>query len=754
MSFCPACQRFGDWILSEDITSAIQKVACLERSEYESSIRSRLASIEYDQRGFPHHQSGSELKIAAQAGCPLCTLILSLILEASFDLDFENNKINPLQSQLLQEVEPGFCAPATTPSPGIHLDNETQASSINKERRSSNSSASTSSSSNKNNNDRSSSDGGTVGYLDFFVDWIFGKRYIFSSGVHGFKEYFPRLTYTVFSRYQKIPLEFYSTKPHKRNNPWISSTHLNIDPLSERSITMMKLWLQGCINGHKVCREYWKAESSRYIPARLLDVGLGRSTREVRLIETKEMVPFTTHEQALAGLQQLRYATLSHCWGNTSHFTTTKATLQQRKHGIPMDALNKTFADAVRFTRRMEVRYLWIDSLCIVQDSAEDWEQESSKMSSIYSNGIFNIAAVSAEHGDKGFLHRRPKPIRMIDIGTKAHDSNTAHQNGHLWIRPSIEIPPSYRDIQGNSPLDERAWCYQEEILAPRTFRFEKLQISFRCRVNQKYESYSRGQENNPPKTLGFFRQITEGRKVSEGHEKALDIWRDIVTEYSARHLTFSKDRLPAISGIASLMADSFDDQYLAGLWAKDMPAALCWSPGSGCGNRLEPFVAPTWSWASYSGRVKFPDICRHQAEDTVWSVSILGYNTHPVSDLYGQVKGGSLELEGDLLRLDIDEKSSLAVELRNCGTGTRFDMFMPDDNDEQVSFSECFGLLVGYRYNSEEKMNLWGPVVMVVQKIGSDEVYERIGCFESSRIGKYPGPWRGPYCSRTIRLR
>jgi hypothetical protein len=134
-----------------------------------------------------------------------------------------------------------------------------------------------------------------------------------------------------------------------------------------------------------------------------------------------------------------------------------------------------------------------------------------------------------------------------------------------------------------------------------------------------------------------------------------------------------------------------------------------------------------------------------------VWSVSILGYNTHPVSDLYGQVKGGSLELEGDLLRLDIDERSSLAVELRNCGTGTRFDMFMPDDNDEEVSFGECFGLLVGYRYNSDEKMNLWGPVVMVVQKIGSDEVYERIGCFESSRIGKYPGPWKGPYCERKI---
>jgi hypothetical protein len=120
------------------------------------------------------------------------------------------------------------------------------------------------------------------------------------------------------------------------------------------------------------------------------------------------------------------------------------------------------------------------------------------------------------------------------------------------------------------------------------------------------------------------------------------------------------------------------------------------------------------------------------------------------VSDLYGQVKGGSLELEGDLLRFDIDEKSSLSVEIKNCGTGTRFDQFMPDDNDEAVSFGECFGLLVGYRYGSEmEKMDLWRPVVLMIQKVGADEAYERIGCFESCRTGKFPGLWTGPRCER-----
>jgi Heterokaryon incompatibility protein (HET) len=539
MSFCLACQRFGDWILSDEIISAIQKVACLERSQYELHISSRIPSIQYNERGFPHHQSGSELKEAEQAGCPLCTLILSLILEEDFDLDFPNTKTSPPPIQPLQEMEPSSCASATAPSPRIpsvegseepfvnteqrksdsnmstnslgrdessskintvgHLDFfESHVPSISTERRNSNNSASSS------NSDGSSSDGGAVGYLDFFVEWIFGKRYIFSNGVHGHKEQFPRLTYTVFSRYENILLELYSTKTHKRDNPWISSTHLNIDPLSERSITMMKLWLEDCIRGHRICRDCWKGDSNQYLPARLLEIGLGRGTREVRLVETKEMVSITAREQGPAKDQQLRYATLSHCWGNTSHFTTTKATLQQRKHRIPMDAINRTFADAVRFTRRMEVQYLWIDSLCIIQDSAEDWEQESSKMSSIYSNGIFNIAAVAAEHGDKGFLHRRPNPIRVIDIGTIADNFSPTHQNRHLWIRSSVEIPPSYRAIQGDSPLDKRAWCYQEEILAPRTFRFEKRQISFRCRENQKYESYSKGQETCLLLSAGF----------------------------------------------------------------------------------------------------------------------------------------------------------------------------------------------------------------------------------------------------------
>ena len=101
------------------------------------------------------------------------------------------------------------------------------------------------------------------------------------------------------------------------------------------------------------------------------------------------------------------YTTLSHCWGKKRIVTTTKATLGQRKLEVQWPRLSRTFQDAINITRALGIRYIWIDSLCIIQDDKEDWERESAKMAEIYSCSYLNLAATGSADGDGGCFFNR-----------------------------------------------------------------------------------------------------------------------------------------------------------------------------------------------------------------------------------------------------------------------------------------------------------------------------------------------------------
>ncbi|KAF0320296.1 het domain-containing protein [Colletotrichum asianum] len=100
------------------------------------------------------------------------------------------------------------------------------------------------------------------------------------------------------------------------------------------------------------------------------------------------------------------YVALSHCWGPEQLHPpeTTWSNLRQRQECIDLTTLPSTFRDAVLVTRNLGVQYLWIDSLCIVQDDTADWQTESSKMAGYYSNAYLVISAAQAEDSTQGFL--------------------------------------------------------------------------------------------------------------------------------------------------------------------------------------------------------------------------------------------------------------------------------------------------------------------------------------------------------------
>jgi hypothetical protein len=170
------------------------------------------------------------------------------------------------------------------------------------------------------------------------------------------------------------------------------------------------------------------------------------------------------------------YTTLSHCWGQLQIKQLKIANLLALTKEIEITELPKTFQDAITITRRIGVRYIWIDSLCIIQDSPEDWAKESSSMGNIYKNGLCNIAATAANDGQTGlFFQRNPLLAQRCRISIKSLPS---------FLRPGLyDLFQQYLwdNSVSEAPLNQRAWVIQERILAPRVIHFGKNQLLWEC---------------------------------------------------------------------------------------------------------------------------------------------------------------------------------------------------------------------------------------------------------------------------------
>jgi hypothetical protein len=185
--------------------------------------------------------------------------------------------------------------------------------------------------------------------------------------------------------------------------------------------------------------------------------------------------------------QEVDYVALSHCWGklieeqkkewrdttgNKEDWNTTKGNKERRKQGFLITELPQTFQDAIIVTRELGLRYLWIDSLCIIQDDHGDWATESQKMEAVFKNAYCTIAATSAEDSTKGFLNRpEGKDLQYEMVPECSH--------GKVYVCTSIG-----NDFDGDvmkGILNTRAWVFQERALSRRTIHFTKRQTYWEC---------------------------------------------------------------------------------------------------------------------------------------------------------------------------------------------------------------------------------------------------------------------------------
>lgn len=322
--------------------------------------------------------------------------------------------------------------------------------------------------------------------------------------------------------------------------------------------------------GRRLCRrsdaarafakiERWLGDSQRrtfrcrdaipFLPKRVIDTSDVGNGAFVRLVDFS----------SCATTPRARYVCLSHRWGNQKLVTTTKETLQERLEGISFHSLSQTFRDAVLPSRKLQIRYLWIDSLCIIQGDKLDWEIEAAKMGRYYRNSWLTIGA--GLETDGLFSERRAEQI-YYRLPLMSEQPSIVPSSLYITAEPTD-------GLRTPSPLYSRAWVFQEEVLSSRFLSFEPTQLWFRD-SSGPYPEFCFPQKLDNCQQPHLKQHINIPRTGRD--------WATIVERFSTRKLTFDEDKLPALSGLAhEYSIVNRDDDYLAGIWRSGLPFGLLW---------------------------------------------------------------------------------------------------------------------------------------------------------------------------------
>jgi len=215
----------------------------------------------------------------------------------------------------------------------------------------------------------------------------------------------------------------------------------------------------------------------RWFPTRVLDVGTSDEDR-VRLLHREDIPPGQP------------YATLSHCWGNSYMPRMTSWSLSQLGTGIDSSYFTRTFLDAFSITRKLGLRYLWIDALCIIQDDLDDWNNEASLMSLVYRYGFINIAATGSQNSAGGcFWDRNPRAVLPTELSISWVGCKGVATKRYLTVCESNV----WAQKLTREPLNQRGWVLQERILSPRVLHFGRGQLFWECRHFVACETYHQG---------------------------------------------------------------------------------------------------------------------------------------------------------------------------------------------------------------------------------------------------------------------
>lgn len=480
--------------------------------------------------------------------------------------------------------------------------------------------------------------------------------------------------------------------------------------LSPGTVRLAFRWMLDCNQNHEKCHQILHSSSTRnsstfWLPDRLVHVHRvnqvntnGSKSGQVRanVVEKTDLLGLYSEDD----LRQILYLSLSHCWGQSPDATAprgersssvlTESNLQEWKQAIPLSTLPKTFLDAIKVCVSLGFKYIWIDSLCIIQDSVDDWQAQSATMGDVYKFAWMNIAALSSTSDHNGFINEARDP--RIEFGFRTsfatifgRPPDERNDNGQeciflkgisklLWKAPSdnTETNPKYL------PLFQRAWVYQERSLSRRILGFTDATVYYTCDQSTRSECppssqlTPEGLRSTLQSAQATISEDEEARKNGTDLQTRLRLlresltnidsrWNSCLTNYTSCKLTVSTDKLIAFSAIAADLATfgmMSQHKYLAGLWSINLPFQMAWfSVGGRTTARRKGlgdagYVAPSWSWASIeaaaSPRLIFP------SQDVNFALcDVSDANVVLETDFaYGSISAGWMRVRGRLNKI------------------------------------------------------------------------------------------------------
>lgn len=441
---------------------------------------------------------------------------------------------------------------------------------------------------------------------------------------------------------------------------------------TELALNQARDWIKTCSLGHSNCHP-----SKRMVPlpSRVLDIS--RGVDNLRLSETSSMMG--------------EYVALSYCWGVQQTGITVQSNVRDRMEKFYTQQLSLTVKDAVKVTEALGFHYLWIDALCIIQDSASDKIQEIGKMNQYYKNSSITIMASASKSAQDGFLSpvnyrfchspislpNGKEATAIISHPLVVDEENETARLREDWyagkwklnnilrnLNTENIVDPQAFEVKVSMPIESRGWTLQEKLLSSRKLRYGVTQVDWRCKSG--YASFSTLSPGNTCETITANRTEEKhpadfdffgGKDYKPSTETLLSSWWSIVSDYSDRSLGSLSDKLLAIGGVAHEFHRVSGDTYIAGLWQSSLLKDLTWRAGDEDDmeyimkkpDRLRSFVyrAPSWSWASIDGRINMDQ----SVGDFVPVAVLHDYNVELESDgnPFGGVTSGWLDIEAPL---------------------------------------------------------------------------------------------------------
>ena len=494
-----------------------------------------------------------------------------------------------------------------------------------------------------------------------------------------------------------------------------SGRGVSLDPSLDGNFKLAKDWLNECELLHAKC----PSSCDSILPTRLIDIRNAMTLSSCRLLCTS------------SGMMG-KYAALSYCWGSANPVTLTTANSIEMQENIYLANLPKTIRDAIKVACSLDLDYLWVDALCIVQDSATDWQNESAKMGEVYSHAVVTIQATAAVDCQDGFLKRRtvsslpPVELRYVSLRGKLGSVSV-----RSWPLAGMEE---------TEPLHRRGWTLQEALLSPRILSYAARQMSWECATSYRGEGGNLVEESGlstglpkPTRRVLKTNSVPPTLTLEDPSIQHMLTWANVVSEYTSRSLTIASDKLPALSGLATfLFKIRSQDVYLAGLWRNEMPLSLLWATTSQV-TRPSQWRAPSWSWAALDGRI---DAVGSESQHGNLYCETIDANIIPAGiDGFGEVCGGSLSLDGPV------KQGWRVLDERTVAGNAEVQFFyaeayalLPSDNTFNLKLGLCQVDIFDLSQPMNEPVSNWfiriteTDGLMLVRRL--DGNFERIGVF------------------------